>query len=319
MNRCTTFAVTGALSLAAAGCSALSADDGDYPTDDITFVIPYEPGGTSDPMGRAFAKGLEENLGVNVVVVNRPGAGATVGTSQIVTAEPDGYLIGMSTNAALAYYPLVEPSLPWKGPEDYQSIAKIADNPAVLAVRADAPWKSFDDFVAAAERNPGTIQVSSSGEGSGSDLIMREFVRESDLDIDVVPFSGGAGEAEIALLGDRVEGNITFPAAVKGEVDAGRMRVLGVFDDQPIDLYPDAVPVNETYDVDTTSAFYVVAPAGLPDEVLDALVDAAAKTTETTEFQTFVTENGSTAEVLGPDEISEELAGYKPIYQKAIE
>lgn len=308
------------LTMASAGCGALLERGGAYPSDDITFVIPYEPGGTSDPMGRAFARGLEKELGVSVVIENRPGGGATVGTAQTMSASPDGYEIGMSTNAALTYYPLVEDLLPWKSPSDYQPIAKIGDQPAVLAVRADSPWKNLEDFVETAKKKPGSLQVSSSGEGSSSDLIMREFVSDAGLDIDVVPFSGGASEAEVALLGDRVEGNITFPAAVKGEVEAGRMRVIAVFQDDELPLYPQATPTNAAgYDVELSSSFYVIGPEGLPDDVLERLIEASRAVAESKEFQTFVRENGSTTEVLDPDEISDQLNGLVPIYRQLID
>jgi tripartite-type tricarboxylate transporter receptor subunit TctC len=308
------------LLLASTGCGALVERGGTYPSGDITFVIPYEPGGTSDPMGRAFARGLEKELGVSVVVENRPGGGATVGTAQTMGATPDGYEIGMSTNAALTYYPLVEDLLPWSTPADYQPIAKIGDQPAVLAVRADSPWQDLEDFTQTAEKEPGTLQVSSSGEGSSSDLIMREFVREAGLDIDVVPFSGGAGEAEVALLGGRVEGNVTFPAAVKGEVEAGRMRVIAVFQEDPLPLYPDATPTNSAgYDVDLTSSFYVIGPKGLPQDALEKLVEASGKVAHSQDFETFVRDNGSTTEVLEPDAVAAQLESQVPVYRQLID
>ena len=112
-----------------------------YPNRDITFIVPYGPGGSTDPISRQFASQLEQALKVSVNVENKPGGSATIGTAAVIRAKPDGYTLGLTSNSVLAYQPLVNKALAWKGPEDYQSIIKLVDLPTVIAVRADSPWR----------------------------------------------------------------------------------------------------------------------------------------------------------------------------------
>ncbi|MBA2398295.1 MAG: tripartite tricarboxylate transporter substrate binding protein, partial [Bradyrhizobium sp.] len=114
-----------------------------WPTRDITFYVPYAPGGSTDPISRKYAELLEKQLKVKVIVENKPGASATIGTGAVIRAAPDGYTIGLGSTSSLAYQPLEMKGLVWKSADDYQSIAKLSDLPAILAVPADSRWKTF--------------------------------------------------------------------------------------------------------------------------------------------------------------------------------
>lgn len=300
-------------------CSALTRG-GDYPSGDIDFIVPYGPGGSADPMGRAFTRVLEEDVGESMVIRNRPGAAATVGTTELLTADSDGYTVGMTTNSALVYYPVVKPDLPWKTANDYQPLAKIVEQAAVLAVKKDSPWQTFEDFVEAAKKRPGELKVASQGRGSTSDLIMREFIHEAGVDIQMVPFSEGSGQSESALFSGRVDANVTMPTSAKPEVSAGRMKVIGVFQDGKMPLYPDATPVNDIgYDIDLRSVFYFVAPKGIPDDARTKLVDASNHAVESKSFKEFAESNGGRVEKKSPDQVKAELRSYEPTYRKLIE
>jgi tripartite-type tricarboxylate transporter receptor subunit TctC len=103
-------------------------------TRDITFYVPYAPGGSTDPISRKYAELLEKQLKVKVIVENKPGASATIGTGAVIRAAPDGYTIGLGSTSSLAYQPLEMKGLAWKSANDYQSIAKLSDLPAILEV-----------------------------------------------------------------------------------------------------------------------------------------------------------------------------------------
>jgi tripartite-type tricarboxylate transporter receptor subunit TctC len=115
-----------------------------YPNRDITFIVPYGPGGSTDPLSRYFSNALEKILKTNVNVENKPGGSASIGTSAMVRAKPDGYTIGLGTNASLAFQPLINKGLIYKSSDDYAPIAKLVDLPTLIIVRNDAPWKTFD-------------------------------------------------------------------------------------------------------------------------------------------------------------------------------
>src|SRR5690606_5978376 len=124
----------GALAALAMGAAAGAGLAADYPNRDVTFIVPFNPGGGTDPVGREYSRQLSEIFGVGVTVVNKPGGSGTIGTAQIVNAEPDGYTIGITTNSALAFQPFVNSDLPWKSTSDYQPIVKLDSLPALIAV-----------------------------------------------------------------------------------------------------------------------------------------------------------------------------------------
>ena len=147
----------------------------EYPSRDITFIVPYAPGGSTDPISRQIASQLEKELKRTVNVENKPGGSATVGVGQVIRSKPDGYTIGLSSNSALAYQPLVNKSLTWKSPADYQSIVTLVKLPAIITVKADSPYKTFEDFIEAARQNPGKIRVAVSGYRTAPDLVIQDL------------------------------------------------------------------------------------------------------------------------------------------------
>src|SRR5690606_29635261 len=131
---------------------------------------------------------------------------------------------------------LVNPNLPFKTPDDYDTITKLGDMPVTLLVRADAPWKTFEEFVQAIRQNPGKIRASVSGIRTGPDLVAQEFDRVANLKLATIPVTGGGGEGLVALLGGRVEAALSpGTAGITGHIDAGRLKMLAVFKKGPYD------------------------------------------------------------------------------------
>jgi len=298
-----------------------SADEAvDYPTRDVSYIVPYGTGGSTDPIGRQYSTLVADELGGTFIVENREGGSATIGTSAVVTAEPDGHTLGLSSNSALVNQPIVQPDLPYQSPEDYQPIIKLADLPTVLTVAADAPWQTIEEFVRYAEEHPGEVRVSVSGARTAPDLSVQELNRVAGVDITTVPFTGGGGEALAALLGGQVEANAGYAPSVRGQVDAGDLRVLGVFYDGTYDVFPDAETFPEAgYDVTLPAAYYTIAPAGLPQDVLDRLVEASEAALASDEFLSFAEENGYIVDPITTDEVAAELEGYRESYEALYE
>ena len=279
-----------------------------YPSRPITFVVPYGPAGSTDPISRQFATQLEKILGVEVNVENKPGGSGTIGFGIVARAKPDGYTIGLATNSILAYQPLVNQSLMFKTPDAYQPIAKLGEMPVILVVRADAPWKTFEEFLEHVRKNPNKVRASVSGLRTVPDLVAQEFNKNNDLKLRTIPFTGGSGEALLALLGNRVEATLfTGAVGIPGQVQAGKVRVLAVFKKGVYDPVPEAVStIDAGYKTTLSAQFYVMAPKGLPKEVLDKLVSASQQIINSPEYAKFATE-GYALDPKSPAELSAEI------------
>mgnify|MGYP003575185084 CR=1 FL=1 len=287
----------------------LSATAQDYPNQPITFINPFNPGGSTDPVARQFISQLKKELGVDVILEHKPGGSGTIGASTVLRSKPDGYTIGMVVKSIVSYQPLVNANLPFKTPDDYQSITKLGDMPVTLLVRNDAPWKTFEEFVEAVRKNPGHIRASVSGIRTGPDLVAQEFNRIANVKLATIPFTGGGGEGLVALLGGRVEASL-FPgsAGITGHIESGKLRMLAVFKKGPYEGFPDARPVVDAgYDVSLPTAFYVIAPKGLPKNVLDKLSAASMKIVNSPEYARFAKESGLVIEPKGPEEMAQEI------------
>jgi len=306
---CSAFAGLVRLIFTAAVCALpITAVAQSYPNRPITFVVPYGPAGSTDPISRQFATQLEKVLGVEVNVENKPGGSGTIGFGIVARAKPDGYTIGLATNSILAYQPLVNQSLTFKTPDAYQPIAKLGEMPVILVVRADAPWKTFEEFLEHVRKNPNKVRASVSGLRTVPDLVAQEFNKNNDLKLRTIPFTGGSGEALLALLGNRVEATLfTGAVGIPGQVQAGKVRVLAVFKKGVYDPVPEAVStIDAGYKTTLSAQFYVMAPKGLPKEVLDKLVSASQQIINSPEYAKFATE-GYALDPKSPAELSAEI------------
>lgn len=264
-----------------------------FPVKDITFIVPFNPGGSSDPLSRAFATELAKALPGTVNVVNRPGGSATIGSNEIIRSTPDGYTIGLGDSAALAYQPLVNKNLAYKSTDDYTTIINLAYVPAMLVVRENAPWKTFEEFVADAKKNPDMIRIGVSGVRSIADLAVQQLNRAADIKLDTIPFTGGGGEALIALLGGRIEGAMGYGPNTAAQVKAGKLKVLAVFKKGKYDLAPNATPIADAgFDATLPASYSVIAPKGLPPAVQQKLTEASLKAVNSPEFRTFADNSG---------------------------
>ncbi|WP_084731622.1 Bug family tripartite tricarboxylate transporter substrate binding protein [Microvirga vignae] len=300
--------------------AAPSAQAQDYPSRDITFIVPFNPGGSSDPLSRAFAAQLEKALSRNVNVENKPGGSATIGTNLVVRANPDGYTIGLGDSAALMYQPLVNKDLAYKTTDDYEIITKLADVPGMLVVRPDAPWNTFEEFLADVKKSPGKIRVGVSGVRSISDMVVQQFNRAADVKITTVPFTGGGGEALLAVMGGRIEGAVGYGGNTIAQIEAGKLKVLGVFAKGKYEPVPNAMSIPDAgYNATIPSGYSVIAPKGLPNDVREKLVAASQEAVRSPEFKEFTKKNGFVLDLKSPHEVSAELGELRNEFVGLIE
>ena len=261
--------------------AAAAAQAQDYPTKPISMIVAFPPGGVAELVGRPLAASMEKTLGQPVLIVNRPGAGGAVGTTAAAKATPDGYTILM-TLSSISIFPVSDPLEGKPAPyqlSDFMPIALVSADPTVLVVRADSPYKTVQDFVAAAKANPGKINYASSGIYGTLHVAMEMFAGSAGIQLFHIPYQGG-GPAVTALLGGQVEALASGPAAAIGQIKAGKMRALGGWGAKRLALMPELPTFMELgyKDVEFYIWAGVVAPAAVPPNVqhrLRAAVRAA--------------------------------------------
>jgi tripartite-type tricarboxylate transporter receptor subunit TctC len=258
----------------------------EYPERPVTAIVGYPAGGLADVVLRAMAEGMKKKYPKGIGVVNRPGAGGSIGASEMIQAKPDGYTFGLTPISTLVIQPQLS-DLPYKGPDDYIPFINLVSWYPALAVKADAPWKTAQEFLAAAKANPGKLRVGSPGEGTSSHLNLEELNRLAGVKLSHVPFAGWA-EGSPALLGGHIEAIVAQPGELKPQVDAKKMRVLGVFQPTRNAAFPDSPTLKELgYDVRNGAWFLLVLPKGTPPAVVKYMHDAAKAAMEDPAFVSF--------------------------------
>jgi tripartite-type tricarboxylate transporter receptor subunit TctC len=260
---------------------ACAAQAQDYPTRPITMIVPFPPGGIADINGRPLAAAMEKTLGQPVVIVNRTGAGGAIGMTAAARAAPDGYTVLMALSS-ISIFPVSDPLEGRPAPyqiSDFMPIALVTADPTVLVVSAGSPYRTVQDFVAAAKANPGKINYSSSGIFGTLHVAMEMFAGAAGIELFHVPYQGG-GPAVTALLGGQVQALASGPAAAVGQIKGGKMRALAGWGAKRLDLMPELPTFLELgyKDVEFYIWSAVVAPAAIPPNVqhrLRAAVRAA--------------------------------------------
>jgi tripartite-type tricarboxylate transporter receptor subunit TctC len=266
---------------AAAALCALGVQAQDYPTKPISMIVAFPPGGVAELVGRPLAASMEKTLGQPVIILNRPGAGGAVGTTVAAKAAPDGYTILM-TLSSISIFPVSDPLEGKPAPyqlSDFMPIALVSADPTVLVVSADSPYKTVQDFVAAAKANPSKINYSSSGVYGTLHVAMEMFAGAAGIQLFHIPYQGG-GPAATALLGGQVQALASGPTAVIGQIKGGKMRALAGWGATRLALMPELPTFKELgyKDVEFYIWSGVVAPAAIPPIVqhkLRAAVRAA--------------------------------------------
>jgi len=248
-----------------------------YPSGPITLVIPLTPGDAVDVTGRAMAEELAKLLKVPVVPVNRPGAGMAIGTDSVVKAKKDGYTILFTPNAALVSARIMNPDTVTYDPvRDLTPLGATTRTPILLAVRADAPYRSFVEMVEFSKKNPGKVRIASVGTGSVGHLNVELVNSLTGAGLTMVPFKGGA-PGITALLGGHVEGGAFSLGALSGHLKSGAVRGVVASNTFPgfADI-PTLLQLGHRQDLlGIWLGFF--APAGVPAEVTRTLVPAIEK------------------------------------------
>jgi tripartite-type tricarboxylate transporter receptor subunit TctC len=259
-----------AAALAAALAFALPAYAQDYPTRPVKLIVPFSPGGAVDGPTRIVAQKLSERLGQQVVVENKPGAGATLGAGEVAKAAPDGYtlLLASQTNAISA---TMYRKLPFDPIEDFAPVMLVGEEPGVLVVHPSFPAKTLDEFIAYVKDNPGKVDYASSGNGSGQHLFAAMFASMAGLKMNHVPYKGSA-QATTDLLGGTVPVSIPGTAGMMGHIKAGKLRALATTGSKRAEALPELPAIAERYPGYEAYVWLgILAPKGTPQPIVDKL------------------------------------------------
>ncbi|MGQ7280704.1 Bug family tripartite tricarboxylate transporter substrate binding protein [Brevibacillus thermoruber] len=287
--------VTVVFTLVAAGCSQHATQSNgnqtaagaqgsqaktDYPTKPIEIIVPYAPGGGTDSAARILTTAASKYLpnGQSIVVVNKPGGAATIGMTEVFKAKPDGYKIGMTTTGATSIQPHYGKA-PYSH-DSFQAVIRVLSVPQVLVVRADAPWKTFEEWLEYVKANPDTFTYGTAGAGHTAHLAMEALNMAAGIKTKHVPFDG-AGPAVTALIGGHVEGAVVQVQEAKAQMDAGKIRPLINVGSSKVEAYKDVPLAKEKgYDVQVDVYTGVLAPKDTPKEIVTILHDAFKKAME---------------------------------------
>ena len=249
-----------------------------WPDKPVRLVVPYTPGGATDIVARLVAQKLAEDTKWSFIVDNRAGGNGNIGIDVVAKAKPDGYTIGMGQTANLAINPTLFPKMPYDALKDVVPVSVVAAQPVVLVVRADSPYRSLADFVAAAKAKPGEIKQALAGTGTLGHMAGEVLARRAGFKVLNVPYKGAA-PAITDLLGGQTDYMFATPQGALAMVKAGKLRALAVTSARRLPVMPEVPTVGESFKgFEAVDWKALVVPAGTSADIvkkLNAAVDTA--------------------------------------------
>lgn len=242
-----------------------------FPNQPLKLVVPYAPGGTTDLVARMLAQGLGERLGQPVIIENRPGAGATLGSQAVADARPDGYTLIMSNIASHGISPALYPGLRYDAVRDFAHIALVISNPSVFVANKDFPPADLHLAVAWSRAQPRGLAIATSGAGSTNHLLVVQFGQATGAHVNHVPYRG-AGPAMTDVIAGVVPMMADSLPSAAGHIRAGSVRALAIASEQRHPAFPNVATFREQgVDLASSSWFGLSAPAGTPPAIIQRL------------------------------------------------
>jgi tripartite-type tricarboxylate transporter receptor subunit TctC len=259
-----------AAAVAAVGFATGPAAAVDYPTRAIKWVVPYTPAGTTDVLARLSAQYLSEKLGQQIIVENKPGGGNNIGAEFVVRSDPDGYT-WLLVNPASYINTSLYKSLKFNLPKDIQGVAGIVSTPNVMVINKDFPAKTVAEFIDYCKKNPGKINLASSGAGTSVHLSGILFRTMTGCDMPHIPYKG-AGPALTDIMGNQVQVIFDNLPSSAGFIRSGAVRALAVTSTTRDPGFPDLPPVADTVPgYEATARFGIGVPKATPREIVDKI------------------------------------------------
>jgi tripartite-type tricarboxylate transporter receptor subunit TctC len=288
-----------------------------WPSRPIRFIVPYPPGGSTDVVGRLIGQALSEELGQPIVIENRGGATATIGSQAVAQSRPDGYTLLLSNIASHAIAATLFRSLPYDPVKDFTHVALLVNTPTILVVNPSFPARNLADIVRLSKERPGGLDMASSGSGSSNHLLLVRFAELTGAKLNHVPYRGGGPAMTDVIAGTVPMMSDTLPSALP-HLQAGSVRPIAVSGPERSALVPE-VPTfrEEGIDLINLPWYGLSGPAGLEPAIVNRLWEATRKILASRELRARLGEIGSIPGNMGPEEyttlVREEMGRWAPV------
>jgi tripartite-type tricarboxylate transporter receptor subunit TctC len=273
-----------------------------YPTRPIECVIPFAPGGPTDTAIRIIQPQLSANLGVPLVLVNKAGGGGALGMDAVAKAKPDGYTLAATVRSTVTILPATQPDVTYKL-SDFAVVGAFAVDSQVVLVKAGSPWKTLEELVEFAKKNPGKLSYGTAGLGTNSFFTMELLKLTYGLDMTHVPF-GGSGPVKNAVLGGHVQVGAASLSPMLSVLRSGDVVALATSATKRIASIPNVPTMTEKGQPDASLSTWaeIYAPAKTPKAVVDRLAQALEKTMKDPAVVSAIEKAGLVVEYHGPED-----------------
>jgi tripartite-type tricarboxylate transporter receptor subunit TctC len=290
-----------------------------YPERTVRFVVPFAPGGGTDVVARTLAQDMAKDLGVAVVIENKPGAGTIIGTQAVAVSAPDGYTLLMGTFSH-AVNPSLNAKLPYDPHRDFAAVALIARSFNVVVVNPKSPIKSIADLIAAAKANPGKLSYGTFGIGTSAHLAGELFKDMAKVDLTTVPYKGAA-PAITDLIGGQIDVMFTTVASAASLIESGQLRAIAVTSAERSPAFPQLPTVAEAgvLGYAAESWYGLFAPAGTPADIIDRLNKSAASAVQSEAFKKLGVNEGLVVIARPPEELDRYVRSEEARWRRVIQ
>jgi tripartite-type tricarboxylate transporter receptor subunit TctC len=290
-----------------------------YPDRVIKIVVPFAPGGGTDAIARVLAQEMAKDLGVSIIVENKPGASTIIGAQAVAASDGDGYTLLMGTFAH-AVNPSLNAKLPFDSDRDFAPVALVARSPNIVVVNPKSSFRSIADLIAAARAEPDRISYGTFGTGTSAHLAGEMFKRMAGVNMTMVPYKGSA-PAITDLLGGQTQVMFTTVASAAALIEGGQLRALAVTTLERSPAFPQLPTVAETglagFEAETWYGLF--APAKTPPDIIDRLHRSAAKAVQADAFRKLSVNEGLVLIAAPPQEFGRYYRSERERWRKVVE
>lgn len=297
---------------------AQSADSA-FPVRPIRLIVPYPPGGSTDPAARLIASEIGPRLGQSVVVENRAGAAGAIGTEAAARAAPDGYTLLLHTSV-ISTDPTLKKNAPYDVKRDLAPVTLAVTGPYLLVVNPGLPVRTVGELIAYAKANPGKLSFGSAGQGSSGHLIGELFKKAAGIEMVHVPYKGG-GPSIVGLVGNEVQLVFDTFSGSRTLAESGKLRAIAVTSASRSGLMPEVPTVSESGLKDFSAVYWlgVFAPAKTPAAIIDRIHGSIKQALDNPSVRSRMLEQGNVPQALPPGEFARVLDADIQRYRAIIE
>ncbi len=277
---------------------------GRFPSRPVRVIVPFSPGGPVDAMARPLAQKLSERWGQPVIVENKAGGSATIGSDMVAKSAPDGYTLLMCNVGEIAILPSTMANMPYDSVRDFTPVTQLVSGPMVLAINPNLPFRNLQDLVNAAKLQPNKISYGSVGSGSISHVAGEMLNSLAKIQLLHAPYKG-AGPVITDLLGGHINMAFVGISVASPLLANGKLRALAVSTTKRAGMLPDLPAISEQFPGFEVNSWYgVMAPAGTPRAIVQQIYEDISAVMKQPEFAEMIKSRGSDIEVSSPDQFA---------------